>query len=423
MDITEFESLDPTRVDGVETPANGIGFLMLKSIDSAQEFVDGLCGDSGCDVCKDRYTELDDEQVTKAKLKAKERDALPDSTFALPEKRAYPIHDKSHARNALSRVSQNGTAEEKKKVRAAVHRKYPTIDEEDAAKQTASDKSVPTEEAETQTEEVSEDCSTGASPEPDDGGEPRHVAAADERPAEGDGQGDTAPDASVPRGEADSQTDDAQKTADAAKTTDPEPATTNTSMLQKEIQDMTYDELTKLLDERDAARRAEKEARKRAQAKKEEKREKKAAKAAAEAAEAADSDDDSDLAKARAELEALQARVEKMESADAQRIVTDPTGLVTALRGGPESAANVFKQLEDELAKAKEVWEKNPTRANEARMKEAGTRVVNAKLIAQDTARTSDPRYVAASLRGQGFPLFNNSQTFNDPKVQYDRGR
>jgi hypothetical protein len=61
-----------------------------------------------------------------AKLTAKTRNAIPGKDFALPGRR-YPIEDKSHARNALSRVSGNGTSAEKAKVRAAVHRKYPGI--------------------------------------------------------------------------------------------------------------------------------------------------------------------------------------------------------------------------------------------------------------------------------------------------------
>ena len=60
------------------------------------------------------------------KLTAKGRHQIKSSNFALSGER-YPIHDKSHARNALSRVSQNGTTTEKKKVRAAVHSKYPDI--------------------------------------------------------------------------------------------------------------------------------------------------------------------------------------------------------------------------------------------------------------------------------------------------------
>lgn len=59
-------------------------------------------------------------------LTAAERKHLPDSAFALPGRR-YPIHNESHARNALARVSENGTPEEQAKVRAAVHRRYPGI--------------------------------------------------------------------------------------------------------------------------------------------------------------------------------------------------------------------------------------------------------------------------------------------------------
>lgn len=61
-----------------------------------------------------------------SKLKGWQRKKLPTADFALPGRR-YPIEDASHARNALSRVSQNGSSEEKAKVRAAVHRKYPDI--------------------------------------------------------------------------------------------------------------------------------------------------------------------------------------------------------------------------------------------------------------------------------------------------------
>lgn len=64
---------------------------------------------------------------TMAKLTSKKRRSLAKSSFAEPGKRKYPIPDKSHARNALSRVAANGTAAEKKQVRAAVHRKFPSI--------------------------------------------------------------------------------------------------------------------------------------------------------------------------------------------------------------------------------------------------------------------------------------------------------
>jgi len=69
-----------------------------------------------------------------SKLTYGERKAMPTSEFAVPAKReggkgGYPIPNKSHARNALSRVSAYGTSDEKAKVRAAVHRKFPSIGE------------------------------------------------------------------------------------------------------------------------------------------------------------------------------------------------------------------------------------------------------------------------------------------------------
>jgi hypothetical protein len=41
-----------------------------------------------------------------AKLSEPERDKLPASKFAEPDKRAYPIEDAAHARNAKARASQ-----------------------------------------------------------------------------------------------------------------------------------------------------------------------------------------------------------------------------------------------------------------------------------------------------------------------------
>lgn len=44
--------------------------------------------------------------MTKGKLGASERNALPDSDFAVPGKRKLPIEDPHHAANAASRVNQ-----------------------------------------------------------------------------------------------------------------------------------------------------------------------------------------------------------------------------------------------------------------------------------------------------------------------------
>lgn len=62
-----------------------------------------------------------------SKLSQAQRDKLDKSDFALPDSREYPIQDKNHAEMALSMVSQHGTPDEKRKVRRAVHQKYPDI--------------------------------------------------------------------------------------------------------------------------------------------------------------------------------------------------------------------------------------------------------------------------------------------------------
>ena len=70
------------------------------------------------------------------RLTARQRQSLPSSDFALPGRGSgpkgagsgsYPIPDRSHAQNALARVSQHGTSAEKRAVRAKVHAKYPDM--------------------------------------------------------------------------------------------------------------------------------------------------------------------------------------------------------------------------------------------------------------------------------------------------------
>jgi TPR repeat protein len=62
-----------------------------------------------------------------ARLTSRQRKNLPRSAFAVPGRRAYPINDRSHARNALARVSQHGSPRQKAMVRSAVRRRYPGI--------------------------------------------------------------------------------------------------------------------------------------------------------------------------------------------------------------------------------------------------------------------------------------------------------
>jgi hypothetical protein len=63
-----------------------------------------------------------------AKIKAKQRNALPASSFGLPGKRKFPMPDKAHAGNAKARAAQGvkaGTlsAAEKAQVDAAANKK------------------------------------------------------------------------------------------------------------------------------------------------------------------------------------------------------------------------------------------------------------------------------------------------------------
>lgn len=61
-----------------------------------------------------------------AKLTAKARNNLPDSAFALPKERKFPIQDASHARNALAR-EHFASPEGRAKIKSKVKKKFPNI--------------------------------------------------------------------------------------------------------------------------------------------------------------------------------------------------------------------------------------------------------------------------------------------------------
>ena len=69
------------------------------------------------------------------KLSYQARKRLKPSDFVFPKERRYPIPDKAHARNALARVAQHGTPEEKSRVRAAVRKKFPKIGDQEESRQ------------------------------------------------------------------------------------------------------------------------------------------------------------------------------------------------------------------------------------------------------------------------------------------------
>jgi hypothetical protein len=68
------------------------------------------------------------DSLNEKELTTKKRKELSSSDFVFPKERRYPIPDISHARNALARVAQYGTPEEKRKVRSAVRSRFPSIE-------------------------------------------------------------------------------------------------------------------------------------------------------------------------------------------------------------------------------------------------------------------------------------------------------
>ncbi len=66
-----------------------------------------------------------------SKLSTAARAHIAPKNFAIPNNApgpgAYPIHDISHARNALARVHQFGTSSEIAQVTEAVRRKFPSL--------------------------------------------------------------------------------------------------------------------------------------------------------------------------------------------------------------------------------------------------------------------------------------------------------
>ena len=94
-------------------------------------------GDGYVRVIDDGY-ELEGEDLQEKDLNAAERRALPDSDFVFPgkgegpkgkQRGAYPIPDKKHARNALAMAAAHASPEKEAKVKAAVKKKFPDIEQ------------------------------------------------------------------------------------------------------------------------------------------------------------------------------------------------------------------------------------------------------------------------------------------------------
>jgi hypothetical protein len=65
-----------------------------------------------------------------AKPSDQDRKKLKDGKFAEPEKRKEPMEDETHARNALSRVSANGSKAEHREIQKNVEKKYPDLEKD-----------------------------------------------------------------------------------------------------------------------------------------------------------------------------------------------------------------------------------------------------------------------------------------------------
>lgn len=157
--MTEFDELKPDELHLVRQGANGFSPVLEKQVkealenagddtaakdagvngtdtasDEAEDIQEQMtkadvhfCGVDDCEVCAPWLAKVALlPEVEKAKLNAADRKKLPKSQFAIPEKAprpgSYPINDRSHASNALSRSSGKPVAA---RVRAAVQRKFP----------------------------------------------------------------------------------------------------------------------------------------------------------------------------------------------------------------------------------------------------------------------------------------------------------
>lgn len=126
--VVEFASSDGARVTGMAPDVARIHKALVRK-GFPPKLARKFAGKAAAKARKKKKTtqhsnDVDAAQLVElATLTAKRRKKLPKSAFALPGGK-YPIHDKAHARNALARVAQFGTPEQKAAVRRAVARRY-----------------------------------------------------------------------------------------------------------------------------------------------------------------------------------------------------------------------------------------------------------------------------------------------------------
>jgi hypothetical protein len=162
--ITELVEFGASKVSGVRTPANGTEWLLMKAAeeppkadpenphktspeaDAAEEKMtkaeadeiealltksgiwSSYCGVDSCSVCEERLqATFSPSQLGKARLKAKQRAALPKSAFGVPSKApgpgSFPMPDKGHAEAAMREI-EHADPSERKGIRAKAARDF-----------------------------------------------------------------------------------------------------------------------------------------------------------------------------------------------------------------------------------------------------------------------------------------------------------
>ena len=125
-DVTELVVLDPDRLDGVGSPANGVPFLLIKAAADGMEKC-GTCDGSGkimegnreCPDCKGKgevAAKAEDDGDAEKALSAADRKSMPASSFAFVDKNGgkhLPVHDEGHVKSALGRFAQQDFSEAK----------------------------------------------------------------------------------------------------------------------------------------------------------------------------------------------------------------------------------------------------------------------------------------------------------------------
>ncbi len=196
-EITEFEYLDPDRVDAVLGPANGTPFLMLKSLGGEED------------------ADLDDGVVKFVSAEARRKYAA--SGVAMPDG-SFPIADEGHLRSAIGRLGNYKGSRGKAK-RHIIKRAKALGLTHMLPKDWRVSKALTVSQGDVQGREQagSPDDSLGQTREngddeivhgdvQNDEGKPKTEPYSQRRPNEHTGYGDTAPDKTLPETEALSQT-------------------------------------------------------------------------------------------------------------------------------------------------------------------------------------------------------------------------